>query len=68
MKAEISRFKGLGEMPAQELKATTLDPKRRKAMRVVIDLPAAARAPGFSGEYPAASMSVARESTLESGV
>jgi signal transduction histidine kinase len=40
----------------------------RRGARVVIDLPAAARAPGFSGEYPAASMSVARESTLESGV
>jgi DNA gyrase subunit B len=36
-KPEISRFKGLGEMPAEELKATTLDPKRRRAMRVVIE-------------------------------
>ena len=26
-KPEISRFKGLGEMPAEELKATTLDPQ-----------------------------------------
>jgi DNA gyrase subunit B len=37
VKAEISRFKGLGEMPADDLKATTLDPKRRRALRVVID-------------------------------
>jgi len=38
--------------------------------RLVIDLPAAPSAPGFSGEYPAASLegSAARESTLESGV
>ncbi|MBN1656299.1 MAG: type IIA DNA topoisomerase subunit B [Deltaproteobacteria bacterium] len=36
-KPNISRFKGLGEMSADELKQTTLDPKRRKALRVVID-------------------------------
>src|SRR5262249_43817124 len=35
-KVEISRFKGLGEMPPEELKATTLDQKRRRAMRVAI--------------------------------
>ena len=34
---EISRFKGLGEMSAEELKSTTLDPKRRRALKVVID-------------------------------
>jgi DNA gyrase subunit B len=37
VKADISRFKGLGEMPADDLKATTLDPKRRRALRVIID-------------------------------
>jgi DNA gyrase subunit B len=36
-KPEISRFKGLGEMPADDLKATTLDPRRRRALRVVIE-------------------------------
>jgi DNA gyrase subunit B len=36
VKAEISRFKGLGEMPAEDLKATTLDPRRRRPLRVVI--------------------------------
>jgi DNA gyrase subunit B len=36
-KAQISRFKGLGEMPAEDLRATTLDPNRRRALRVVID-------------------------------
>ena len=35
-KVDISRFKGLGEMPAEDLKATTLDPRRRRALRVVI--------------------------------
>jgi DNA gyrase subunit B len=36
-KVEISRFKGLGEMDAEQLKATTLDPTRRRALRVVLD-------------------------------
>ncbi len=33
---EISRFKGLGEMTAQQLKETTLDPKTRILLRVDI--------------------------------
>jgi DNA gyrase subunit B len=37
VKADISRFKGLGEMSADELKSTTLDLKKRRLMRVVID-------------------------------
>jgi DNA gyrase/topoisomerase IV subunit B len=36
-KPEISRFKGLGEMPAEDLKSTTLDPKHRAALRVVVE-------------------------------
>ena len=36
-KIQISRFKGLGEMPAADLRATTLDPYRRRALRVMID-------------------------------
>ncbi len=35
-KVEISRFKGLGEMPAMQLKATTMDPARRTLLRVGI--------------------------------
>lgn len=37
VKPDISRFKGLGEMSAEELKQTTLDPRRRRALRVMID-------------------------------
>ena len=36
-KAEVSRFKGLGEMTAEELKMTTLDPRSRRVLRVRIE-------------------------------
>jgi topoisomerase-4 subunit B len=35
-KVEVSRFKGLGEMPPAALKETTMDPKRRTLLRVVL--------------------------------
>ena len=35
-KIEISRFKGLGEMPPMSLKETTMDPSKRTLLRVVI--------------------------------
>ncbi len=35
-KAVITRFKGLGEMSADDLKRTTLDPKKRSVLRVEI--------------------------------
>jgi topoisomerase-4 subunit B len=35
-KIEISRFKGLGEMPMRDLKDTTMDPKKRLLLRVAV--------------------------------
>ena len=48
-KVEISRFKGLGEMPARYLKATTMDPAQRTLLRVTLPQkpdPAAIELPG----------------------
>ncbi len=36
-KIDVSRFKGLGEMDAKDLKETTMDPAQRKLIRVSID-------------------------------
>lgn len=36
-KPDISRFKGLGEMPAPQLKATTMDPKKRSLLQIKIE-------------------------------
>ena len=38
-KPEITRFKGLGEMPPKTLFQTTLDPKNRRLQQVTLELP-----------------------------
>ncbi len=35
-KVEVSRFKGLGEMPSKQLRDTTMDPTRRTLLRVTL--------------------------------
>jgi topoisomerase-4 subunit B len=35
-KIEVSRFKGLGEMPPATLRETTMDPKKRTLLRVTM--------------------------------
>jgi topoisomerase IV subunit B len=49
-KIEISRFKGLGEMPARYLRATTMDPAQRTLLRVMLP-----HRPGSDPADPAAS-------------
>src|SRR5262249_36295911 len=39
---QVGRFKGLGEMDAEELAATTMDPAHRLLVRVTVDDAAAA--------------------------
>jgi DNA gyrase/topoisomerase IV subunit B len=48
VKPEIMRFKGLGEMMPEQLKATTLDPRRRRALKVTV--PSALEAERVLGE------------------
>jgi topoisomerase-4 subunit B len=45
-KIDVSRFKGLGEMDAKDLKETTMDPESRKLIRVSVD----DDVPGETGE------------------
>ena len=45
-KIDVSRFKGLGEMDAKDLKETTMNPSSRKLIRITID----EEAPGETGD------------------
>jgi topoisomerase-4 subunit B len=36
-KIDVNRFKGLGEMMAAQLKETTMDPRKRTLLKVVVD-------------------------------
>ncbi|PJB72383.1 MAG: DNA topoisomerase IV subunit B [Alphaproteobacteria bacterium CG_4_9_14_3_um_filter_47_13] len=47
-KVDVSRFKGLGEMPAQQLKETTMNPDTRTLIRV--SLPDVMETLGITGE------------------
>lgn len=47
---EISRFKGLGEMPASQLKTTTMDPRSRVLLRVALPEEGAAAARSATAE------------------
>ncbi len=55
-KVEVSRFKGLGEMPAKQLKETTMSPKSRTLLRVKLPEAAAIATIGMAddleGENP----------------
>jgi topoisomerase-4 subunit B len=46
-KVEVSRFKGLGEMPPASLKETTMDPKKRTLLKVVLPPEERARTAGL---------------------
>lgn len=60
-KVDVSRFKGLGEMPAQQLKETTMNPATRTLIRV--SLPDAMAALGLTGE-----MTLGEEGNGDSGL
>ncbi len=63
-KVEISRFKGLGEMPAAQLKTTTMDPKTRALLRVTIENGVASDSPTSAAATDGALTTAALVETL----
>jgi topoisomerase-4 subunit B len=61
-KVDISRFKGLGEMPARYLKATTMDPVQRTLLRVQV--PRQSERPAVDGAADAFARAQALVETL----
>ncbi len=64
-KVEVSRFKGLGEMPPVQLKETTMDPARRSLLRVAIapeaGVETARRVEDLMGRRPESRLAFIRE-------
>jgi len=64
-KVEISRFKGLGEMPAVQLRETTMDPKKRTLLKVTIpsgdEITTARRVEDLMGRKPETRFAFIRE-------
>ena len=53
VKPSIMRFKGLGEMNAEQLASTTLNPKSRRALKVTLDEDSAVVMQSLMGKDPA---------------
>ena len=68
-KVEMGRFKGLGEMPPSQLKATTMDPRTRTLLRVEIDpeseAPTARRVEDLMGRGAGRRMAFIRDHAAE---
>ncbi len=62
-KVDVSRFKGLGEMPAAQLKETTMNPKSRTLLRITLP-EAAAVVDAFEEEAASSSYSYGEIDTL----
>ena len=69
-KTEIGRFKGLGEMTAPQLKETTMNPARRKLLKVTIDdaEKAADLVERLMGKKPEHRLAFIQENSKEVGV
>ena len=70
-KVDISRFKGLGEMPASQLKATAMAPSTRQLLRVVIpqdqEGPTTSRVEALMGRRPELRLRFIQDHALKAG-